>query len=460
LFLRGTVPSDAEIERAEKIATAFSGQVVNLLRVDAVDPAATLEELQKVLEPQGLTVQMIGEVVVLQGTVDSEATQISVEKIARASFPQVINDLEIRSQQLSDEEIEARLQSLIDSPQVQVHVDQGRVALKGVVEHASEAENLVQGAQLYSSEVLNLIRVQEPASLDQAEQITQALEAFGISAQQVGEVLILQGEVKNEQAKKAIEKVAKALGEKVANLVRVIDPSQVQVEVQILEINRRALRNLGVDWNETFDIGEAVLGGAFKRLSPVEGILQSLIEEGQAKVLSNPTLTVLSGEDAKILVGGRIPIPVTSFLTGTPQGGGGGRQNGGGGFFGGIGQSIDWQDYGIKLEVTPVVEGNLIRMKVKPEVSDIDHVNAVRIEDSVIPAFTTRESETTVQIPSGESIVIGGLIKHDVTETVRKFPFLGDIPILGQLFRSKRFERKETELVITVTPTVLAKELE
>jgi pilus assembly protein CpaC len=107
-----------------------------------------------------------------------------------------------------------------------------------------------------------------------------------------------------------------------------------------------------------------------------------------------------------------------------------------------------------------VVEGDEIRIEIRPEVSSLDKVNAIRIQDTVIPAIQTRQSETTVQVRSGQAIVIGGLIQNDVTETLRKFPLLGDIPILGELFKSKKFEHKETELVITVTPTILPEEAE
>jgi pilus assembly protein CpaC len=461
--LRGTVATEADAAQAEKVASAFVGQVINLLQVRAPEPptlAPTLAELQTALGNEAITVRTLGDAVLLQGTVGSEAEKEAAEKIAGACSERVVNALQVQEESLPDEVLTAQLKELIDSPSVDVHVVRGRPVLRGVVASQAEAQGLEEIASAYSQDVINLLRVQEPPTPDRAEQINQVLAQMGVSAQQVDQTVILQGEVQDEQTLKEVEEVARVLGANVVNLVRVADPSQVKVAVQIMEINRRALKDLGVDWNEAFAFGEAILSGAFKRLSTVEGTLHTLLENGQAKLLSAPTLTVLSGNEAKILVGGRIPIPTTTFLTGTPQGQVQTRQADGGGFFGGIGQGVAWEEFGVRLHVTPVVDGGEVRVEIRPEVSSLDKVNAIRIQDTVIPAIQTRQSETTVQVRSGQAIVIGGLIQNDVTETLRKFPLLGDIPLLGELFKSKKFEHKETELVITVTPTILPEEAE
>jgi len=457
-FLRGTVATEAEAARAEKVAAAFTDKVVNLLQVRSAEapPPATSEELQRLLGNKDISVQVIGNAVLLQGVVGSEAEKETAAQTAQIFFPRVVNALRVQEKRLPDEVITAQLQELIPWPGVEAQAIRGRVVLRGTVASQAQVQSLLEAARVYSDEVINLLQVREPSTPERLAQMRQVLEGRGISLQQVDQMVILQGKVPDEEALKDVKEFAQALGSNVVNLVHVGNQPQVKVEVQILEVNRKALKNLGIEWNDSFVFGEALLGGAFKRLTNVQGTLNTLLENRQARLLSAPTLTVLSGEEAKILVGGRIPLPTTTFLTGVPEAQT--RQSDGGGFFGGIGQGITWEEYGIRLGVTPRVEGGEVRMEIKPEVSDLDNTNAIDIQGTRIPAMTTRQSETTVQVRSGQAIVIGGLIKNDVTKKIKKFPFLGDLPILGALFRSESFERNETELLITVTPTILPKE--
>lgn len=459
-FLRGAVATAADAARAEQVAAAFAGKVVNLLKVRAAEPPppATAEELQRLLGNEDIAIKLIGNAVLLQGVVGSEEEKETARQTAEIFFPRVVNALRVQEKRLPDEVITAQLRELIDWPGVEAHAIRGRVVLRGTVASQSQMQSLLEVARAYSDEVINLLQVQESAPPERTEQIRKVLEGKGISLQQVDQLVVLQGRVPDEQALKDVKEFAQGLGSNVVNLVHVGNQAQVKVEVQILEINRKALKNLGIDWNDSFVFGEAFLGGAFKRLTNVQSTLQTLLENRQAKLLSAPTLTVLSGEEAKILVGGRIPIPTTTFLTGVPQGQVATRQGDGGGFFGGIGQGITWEEYGIRLRVTPLVEGEEVRMEISPEVSDLDNTNAIDIQGTRIPAITTRQSETIVRVHSGQAIVIGGLIKNEVTQKIKKFPFLGDLPILGALFRSKSFQRDETELLITVTPTILPRE--
>jgi pilus assembly protein CpaC len=160
--------------------------------------------------------------------------------------------------------------------------------------------------------------------------------------------------------------------------------------------------------------------------------LQALFKNGAAKLLAKPTMVTTSGAKADILVGGEVPVPIQQALGTT---------------------TVTWKEFGIKLGVEPVLqrEGNL-RMKVNSEVSNLDYANAVVVGQSTIPAINTRKANTDVVLKTGESLVIGGLLQATENENVDKLPFLGDIPILGNLFKSKRFQRQDTELRIIVTP--------
>jgi pilus assembly protein CpaC len=151
-----------------------------------------------------------------------------------------------------------------------------------------------------------------------------------------------------------------------------------------------------------------------------------------ATTLAEPTLTALSGETASFLAGGEFPIPVASGINGT---------------------SVEFKQFGVSLAFTPVVlEGGRISMRVRPEVSELNAANGVTLNGFNIPGVSTRRTETTVELGSGQSFMIGGLLRNNYSTGVEKAPFLGDVPILGALFRSKSFRKDETELVIVVTP--------
>ncbi len=161
-------------------------------------------------------------------------------------------------------------------------------------------------------------------------------------------------------------------------------------------------------------------------------LMDILKEEGVAKILAEPTLITTSGQEARFLAGGEIPIPVPEEL---------GRV------------TISYKPYGVGLIFTPtVLSREKISMRVVPEVSEVDYERVVYYLGWAIPAFKTRRAATTVELADGQSFAIAGLLREDVTQVVSKFPILGDIPVLGALFRSSEFQKNETELVIIVTP--------
>jgi len=163
--------------------------------------------------------------------------------------------------------------------------------------------------------------------------------------------------------------------------------------------------------------------------------IDALKEEGLVKVLAEPTLITLSGKTANFLAGGEYPIPV-------PQASGGGTSI-----------TIDYKTFGVALQFTPtVLSSSKISMQVAPEVSELDFTNAVTISGYIVPALTTRRVATTIELADGQSFAIAGLLRDNLREDVQKYPVLGDIPVLGALFRSTSYQKDETELVIVVTP--------
>lgn len=251
--------------------------------------------------------------------------------------------------------------------------------------------------------------------------------------------------------------------EKVTNLMSVGGVHQVMLEVKIAEMHRTVLDRFGIDlayaWKGDFaysllnnlfqlDAKNGVIGmgetaavisparnGLFRMTAgqvTLTGFLDVLKQNGLVKVLAEPTLICRSGEDAQFLAGGEIPVPV-------PQG------------LGTV--AIEYKKYGVQLLFTPtVVSGDRISLRVFPEVSELDYANAIELVGATIPALTTRRASTVVELGNGQSFAIAGLLHNEVRENINKYPGLGDIPVLGTLFRSSEFKKQETELVIIVTP--------
>lgn len=250
-----------------------------------------------------------------------------------------------------------------------------------------------------------------------------------------------------------------AKDEDVINRLSITAPTQVNLRVRIAEVDRNVVRQLGIDWSAAGNIGAFVFGvvthgfpvtfgdqnttnqqtsiyhfnsgGSFD----VNGFVDALATEGLVTLLAEPNLTALSGETASFLAGGQFPVPV-------PQSSSGGTTI-----------TVEFKSFGVALAFTPtLLSGNRISMRIQPEVSELDFTNELRISGDVIPGLVVRRANTTVELASGQSFAIAGLIQNEGQVGNETTPGLGDIPILGELFRSNKFQRKETELVIIVTP--------
>jgi pilus assembly protein CpaC len=259
-----------------------------------------------------------------------------------------------------------------------------------------------------------------------------------------------------------------ALGEdkkpKIVNLLEVAGIHQVMLEVRVSEISRSLLKRLGFNFGYVSGSGSNFGLSLLNQLTslpqtgfPSAGVgasntvnavirflaggatwtvfIDALREDGLLKVLAEPTLITLSGKTANFLAGGEFPIPVPQSSLG-----------------GGVTITIEYKPFGVGLNFTPTVLSNKkISMQVAPEVSDLDFSNAITTSGFVVPAITTRRVSTVIELADGQSFAIAGLLKDDVREIVSKFPVLGDLPILGALFRSSSFRKNETELLVIVT---------
>lgn len=305
-----------------------------------------------------------------------------------------------------------------------------------------------------------------------ASAIQDAIGYPKVHVQMIEDRVMLRGKVENQYEHDSALKIAGLYtggdGSGVIDLLEMEHPSQIRLEAQIIEINSDYTKNLGIQyWSQTpgsnsnsdsstgnsnsgITVGTAGLfyggedfssnrkhgGWLGSHIANVNVTLQALINEGKARILSRPSITTMSGKAANILIGGRIPIPVSD-----------GNGN----------VSIDWHEYGMKLNIEPVVDSeDKITSKVHAEVSTLDYSHGVKIDSFSVPGIATREAESEVNVRSGMTMAIGGLINSEDAKIVSKIPLLGDLPIIGRFFRHTSNTRDKREVIILITPTLVA----
>lgn len=293
--------------------------------------------------------------------------------------------------------------------------------------------------------------------------------------------IALRGHVPNAKTAEQAMAVAAPFSEHVLNFLEVSGGQQVMLQVRFAEVSRSATSALGIngDYASGAFLGGSNVGqvnpssmllksGAVGQTPPFSGItldgatplnpgvtlygagqignfyleyfVQALRSNNLLRMLAEPNLITMSGQEASFLAGGEFPVPVT-------QGGG----------EGGVAVTVEYREFGVKLKFVPVVLGDgRIRLKVAPEVSDLDFTTAVRLNGFVIPGLTSRKVETSIELNEGQSFAIAGLLNNSVTANKDVTPLLGDLPVVGALFRSVRYQRKETELVVLVTPRLVS----
>jgi pilus assembly protein CpaC len=357
---------------------------------------------------------------------------------------------------------------------IRVAVAEPRVADLKVI---TRTQILVTAKSIGTTDLTLWNRKDEPLVI--ALQVTRNLEAFrkqikelfpseNITASSAGDLVVLTGEVSDVRLPERLAELAKLHAEKVANLVRVRGVQQVQLEVKFAEVSRSGLREMSFNIFHQDRLGRYVTGMVGAGISPsgfatipgtgVGGVpsvynsglpgsysvffsglpkfpfsaMVSLLESnGLAKMLAEPTLVAMSGQEAKFLAGGEIPVPYSTGLGAV---------------------SLLWKKFGVILSFTPtVVDDQTIHLKMAAEVSDLDASRSVVIGGYSVPALTSRQSETTVRMGDGQSFAIAGLLSNRVRSQIDRVPLFGDLPVLGALFRSVNYRRDESELLVVVT---------
>jgi len=283
-----------------------------------------------------------------------------------------------------------------------------------------------------------------------------------VSAASVDGNLVLSGVVsdagKAEKVRALAASIAgEAKGSQVINRMTVATPNQINLQVRIAEVDVNVLKDIGVNWTK---IGSdlafmtnnpaSVMGELTNSLrvghimgTAASATITALTDEGFITNLAEPNLTAMSGQTASFLAGGEFPVPINGSSAAT------------GGF---PTITVEYKSFGVSLAFTPtVIDAQHLNLRVRPEVSELSTNGAVSVPLTAtatvtIPALTVRRAETSVELASGESFALAGLLQHMSTQLVSKVPWIGDIPIIGAAFRSDRFQRGETDLVVIVTP--------
>jgi pilus assembly protein CpaC len=327
------------------------------------------------------------------------------------------------------------------------------------------ASSLVLWTDTGQSKMFTVLADVDVAGLRDA--LSQALPGDHVEVEAQEERIHLSGLVDSDAAADQAARLASVYSKDIVNSL-VVDPQhlpQVQLKVRIAEVDRDKLNAFGFNF---FSLGKNSGSTSTEQFSPpsfqtqngtntsiisdflnvfyfnsdlgLGATIKDLQTKGVLEILAEPTLTTIHGKPASFLAGGEFPYPIV--------------QPGGAGSVPTV--TVQFRPYGVKLEFTPFVNSDgTIRLKVAPEVSALDYTNEVVIAGYTLPALSTRKAETEVELRDGQSFGISGILDHRTTDTLSKIPGIGDIPVLGQLFRSKSLDRSTMELVVIVTPKII-----
>jgi pilus assembly protein CpaC len=314
-----------------------------------------------------------------------------------------------------------------------------------------------------------------------AKSIQSSIESPGVRVSSADEQIVLSGTARNAVDGERAVAIAKAMAPEmsVINAMKIDQPQQVMLKVRYLEANRNAARELGVNWygsnrNGTRGVnaglGAPTQVGQSPNATPgglplfeaartfasggtsapfsiaiasllnsgikLDVLVSALEKKGLVRLLAEPNLVALSGDKASFLAGGEIPVPVVQPL-------------------GSI--SVEYKPFGVQLDFEPtVVNAGIINLRIAPVVSQLDYTNAVEVQGFRIPALSKRETRTTIELRSGQSFAISGLLQAEGLRDISQVPWLGSVPVLGALFRSSSYQKRETDLVVIVTPHLVA----
>lgn len=464
LVVEGQLPLE-EAERAHSILQAAASgevQVLDLVRVEGTQGPASLAAataLQKMLGEELQYLVWNDRTLLVQGTVGTEAELARVNKVLTAAESKelkIVNMVEYEESQARPP-VEEIAQAV--GEQFRVWRVQGQtVAVDGIVESKAELENIDKVLQAFATraKVLNLVQVLEPRpTINEDVALMQNALGNSLQVRPLGsEALAVEGMVANADELLRVQALMASVPVhyKVVDGLRVATPDKIQVMIhaRVVEVSRGKMARYGANWgqlatrnNEIVFVDQPVLmqaeGGVRSALT-IGAQLEALAQQNVARVLAEPNLLLDDGAEGEILVGGEIPVPIA-------QPGGGGVAT----------VTVEWKTFGVHLKVKADVlpSGEKVQLRVMPEVSSLDYANAVTLTGFVLPAVRTRKADTQVTMPSGNTLLIGGLLSSEDARTVRSIPLISKIPIIGELFKRREFISGESELVFIITPEIM-----
>lgn len=483
VLIEGVVPTTLEKESMDKIAEAAakSGEVnvlsLVLSEMQSKTPAARrIEGLKKILGDQYNYIVWDDETVLVEGKTQSQAEIDRVRKILEAANKDwKVGDLVTYEAAPPVgaggtgtggtsvdpmETLVSEISKAIGEPYRVWHLKGRNLVVEGAAPDEAALKRVQAILKAYSADadILDLVAV-APTPTVSAEARAEALRAALDPALQVrtlqGKAVVVDGTLPSKADAERARTIIAAMGNDVpvVDLISVADPAKRQIvaHVQVLDINTGASRKLGVDWGNivagekenTVTFGDQpFLIQVYRGVDKVGNFganLRALKQSNEARILAEPNLVTNDGQEAELVVGGEVPIPVPQLGVGTSA------------------ITIEYKQYGVVLRIKPTIlaDGNSIQLDVEPEVSSVDTSTQVSIGGIAVPAFRTRRAHTIVDLPAGSALLLGGLIQHDQTKVVRSIPFLGKLPILGELFRSTDWQQTRSELVIVVMPEIL-----
>jgi pilus assembly protein CpaC len=377
-------------------------------------------------------------------------------------------EVTVTEQQMDD--LAQMLRTSLDDPRVQVISFNQSVVIRGVVRDGAAYQNIADiisrfdkfaTAQKYT--IVNAVTMEQPlGSLQKDIMNLPGARDVRVDPDGKGNVIV-SGHVRDMITAEAVLARARGMaGPYLSSEGKLIDRlstdtnSQIDIKLYVLEVDNTAMKNLGVQLqsatflpNGTYVLGPpsfpsvespqppggALKVGPFFRTITLAPTLNLMLQEGHARILSAPDLVTMPGNEATFLVGGQVPIPYAT----------------------GLGQvSIVYKDFGVQLKVTPTLLGNgAVQAQINPDISDLDFQDGVVQNGFLIPALKESRLSTNIIAQPGESVIMGGMVRRLEQRVINKVPVLGDIPILGNLFRSVQYQNQSTDVVFVMTPEVI-----
>lgn len=458
VVLRGEVASVEQREAMLAAASVFGYPVIDGMMVvheHEEMPVFTAADVEEAIGLELVKVRIVNGTILLEGEVENPDSKVRAEIIAGAFGEKVIDLIQVT---VTPEPVDGNWESLAQEASAQgarLYKVGSIPVLEGVVtsRNGDYLESLLDSEFSFWINNLSLIPP-PPAPPPPISLVKSALANPDIQCHYLEDTLVLQGSVTSIGEQQRIETLAEVFGIPVQSFLTVTDEvRQVWVDVCMLELSQSRGREIGIEWEVGLGADERQSGESVElpsRLSEnavtldarsasslivgplwAEAHLRSLLHTGEARILASPSLLTENGKQAEFLAGGEIPVPAES-------------------------QGIEWKSYGVGLTVTPTILGNgSIHLQVEPEVSSLDWENAVQLEDSYVPGVRTRRWRTQAAVEPGKALVIGGLLSEKENTVQRQVPVLGELPILGALFRSEAKTNQKTDLIVLVSPRLV-----